>query len=230
MELRGRAMRWAFGSREQIAWAFALVLLRMAIFGAVLFGILKPALTANEIPRTGSDPELIENAILTLLAVAFVGVFLLGAARVSWRDLGLSRERLGPNLAFGVLTFAVGLLFVASRSQLDGPPLAEAWQTVVGYTVRQRVLMFLVAVHVIFGEEILFRGYLQPGLRARYSPAVAIGITSLIFALYHVQLAPMAFAGNFVWGVIWGIARERFRSTIPSSVAHFLNWAVLGWV
>jgi membrane protease YdiL (CAAX protease family) len=227
---RDRAMRWAFGSWRQIAWAFALVVLRMAIFGAVLFGILRPTLTAFAVPRTGSNAELVEHAILALLAIAFVGVFLFGVARVSFRDLGFSRERLGTNLALGVIVFAIGLLFVAARSGLDGAPLAESWQTVLGYSLRQRVQLVLVAVHVVFGEEILFRGYLQPALRARYSAAVAIGVTSLVFALYHVQLSPMAFAGNFVWGVIWGIARERSRSTVPSSVAHFMNWSILGWV
>ena len=227
---RGQGMRWAFGSGKQIAWAFALVLLRMAIFGAVLFGILRPTLTAGEVGRTGSNAVLLEQAILTALSIAFVGVFLSGVARTSFRDLGFSRERLGRNLALGVLTFVIGFGVIAIRSHIDGAPLPEAWQTVLGYTLRQRVEMFLVAVHVIFGEEILFRGYLQPGLRARYSPAVAIGITALIFALYHVHLTPAAFIGNFVWGVIWGIARERSRSLVPSSVAHFMNWSILGWI
>jgi membrane protease YdiL (CAAX protease family) len=229
-EPRDRAMRWAFGSREQLSWAFALVLLRMAIFGAVLFGVLRPALTASEVPRTGSNAELLEHAILASLAIAFVGMFLFGVARVSLRDLGFSRERLGKNLALGVITFALGLVVVAVRSRIDGAPLAEAWQTVLGYSLRQRVELVFVAVHVVFGEEILFRGYLQPGLRARYSPAVAIGVTALIFALYHANFAPAAFAGNVVWGVIWGLVRERSRSTVPSSVAHFMNWSLLGWI
>jgi membrane protease YdiL (CAAX protease family) len=84
-------------------------------------------------------------------------------------------------------------------------------------------------VHVVFGEEILFRGYLQPGLRARSSAPLAIGISAFVFALYHLQFSLAGFVGNFLWGVVWGLARERTKSTVPSSVAHFLNWAVLGW-
>ena len=49
-----------------------------------------------------------------------------------------------------------------------------------------------------------------------------------MFALYHADLSASGFVGNLLWGVAWGIARERTRSTIPSSVAHFLDWSVLG--
>ncbi|AUX38923.1 uncharacterized protein SOCE26_003040 [Sorangium cellulosum] len=224
------APRWPWGSWKQISWAFGLVALRMAIFGAVLYGILKPALDRGEERRTGSTPELVENVILTALSVVFVLVFLHGVARVSWRDLGFSRDRLGQNLALGVGVFAAGLLYIAFRLYTIDTSLGEAWQQVTGYSLRQRVLLVLVAVHVVFGEEVIFRGYLQPALRARFSPAVAIGVTSIVFAAYHADLSPMVFAGNVGWGVIWGITRERSRSTIPSSVAHFLNWSVLGWL
>jgi membrane protease YdiL (CAAX protease family) len=223
-------MRWPFGSRPQITWSFALIALRMLIFGAVLFGILPLFLKADEVRRMGTTSQLIEDGILAALAIAFVGVFLFGVARVSWRDLGFSREHLGRNIGLGVLTFALGLLFIALRSNIDGIPIPEGVQQVLGYSARQRVQMALVALHVVFGEEILFRGYMQPGLRARYSPAVAIGITAFVFAAYHMHLTPMAFIGNFVWGVIWGIAREKTGSTIPSTVAHFMNWSLLGWL
>ncbi|WP_437676906.1 CPBP family intramembrane glutamic endopeptidase [Sorangium sp. So ce131] len=224
------APRWAWGSWKNISWAFGLVALRMLLFGAVLYGILKPALDRGDERRTGSTPELVQNVILTALSVVFVLAFLHGVARVSWRDLGFSRDRLGRNLALGVGVFAVGLLYIAFRLDNIDTSLGEAWQQVTGYSVRQRVLMLLVGIHVVFGEEVIFRGYLQPALRARFSPAVAIGVTSIIFAAYHADFSPTVFAGIAGWGVIWGIARERSRSTIPSSVAHFLNWAVLGWL
>ncbi len=228
--LSARGMRWAPGSGKQIAWAFALVALRMVIFGAVLFGILRPLLTAGEAPRTPSNAGVAQDAILALLAIAFVGVFLFGVARVSWQDLGFSRERLGKNIALGVLTFILGFAFIAARMHFDAARIEEAFQTVLGYNLRERLMIFFVAVHVVFGEEILFRGYLQPALRARYSPAIAIGVTALVFSLYHADLSPAALIGNFGWGVIWGLVRERSRSTIPSSVAHFMNWSILGWI
>jgi membrane protease YdiL (CAAX protease family) len=222
--------RWPWGSWKAISWGVGLVALRMVIFGAVLYGILRPLLDRGDERRTGSTPELVENAILTALSLVFVLVFLRGVARASWRDLGFSRENLGRHVALGVGVFLAALAYIAFRLHTIDTSLGEAWRQVTGYTLRQRILMLLVGIHVVFGEEVIFRGYLQPALRARFSPAIAIGVTALIFAAYHAQFSPPVFAGYVGWGVIWGIARERSRSTIPSSVAHFLNWSVLGWL
>ena len=92
------------------------------------------------------------------------------------------------------------------------------------------MLLLLVGVHVVFGEEVIFRGYLQPALRARFSPAVAIGITSLVFAAYHAEFSPVVFAGHVGWGVLWGIARDQSPLHPPLVGPHFLNWSVLGWL
>ncbi|MCB9647710.1 MAG: CPBP family intramembrane metalloprotease [Deltaproteobacteria bacterium] len=226
----GRDMRWDYGSTKQLAWAHGLVILRMLIFGAVLLGVLRPLLTADLPRKTGSNPELLEQAILALMAVGFVLLFLVKIAKVTWKDLGFSREGLRRNLLTGVAVFAAGLVVIAVRFAIDGDPVSDIWQAAIGYSTRQRLVIVLVGIHVVFGEEVLFRGYLQPGLRARFGPALAIGITSLIFAAYHVNFSPMGFLGNVLWGVIWGLARERSGSTVPSSVAHFLNWSVLGWL
>ena len=218
------------GSRSQILYALGLVLLRMVVFGAVLYGILKPVLMTGITTRMGSNNELVTQAILALMAIGFAAVMLPGVAQVSLRDLGISRERLGTNVALGLATFAVSLLIWAALAPLHHVTLAEAWAEGVGYTFRQRVQLVIVGVHVIFGEDPLFLGYLQPGLRKRFSPVVAIGLASLAFALYHANLSPIPLFTRFVWGVLYGVMRERTGSTIPSSIAHFLMWAVLGWI
>ena len=224
-----RAMRWPFGSNRQLAWSFATIAGRMVVMGVALFGVLRPLLTRGERPRSGRPAELVEDLALTLLAIGFAYVFLERVARASWSDLGFSRERLGRNLALGVLTFALGLVYIAVRLRAQGD-LAEAVATFRAYTGGQRLAMLLVAIHVIFGEEMLFRGYLQPGLRARFSAPIAIGVGAIVFAAYHADFSPAGFLGHLFWGVAWGIAREKSGSTIPSSVAHFLNWSVLGWI
>jgi membrane protease YdiL (CAAX protease family) len=222
-------MRWPFGSRKQIAWSFAVIVLRMVVMGVALFGVLRPLLTRGEDLRSGRPVELVEHLVLTLLAAAFAYVFLGIVARASWADLGFSRAKLGKNLALGVATFAVGAVYVLVRLRAEGE-LGESMATFSAYTLGQRIEMSLVGVHVIFGEEMLFRGYLQPGLRARFSAPVAIGITALVFAAYHVEFAPGAFLGHVFWGILWGTVREKTKSTLPSSVAHFLNWAFIGWI
>src|SRR5262245_55704675 len=117
-------MRWAFGTRRQLLWAFALVALRMVIFGVAYFLVL-PAL----VPRTLPYAKIVNDALLAALALAFVVVFLRGVARASWRDLGFSRERLAKNLLLGVATFAAGLIFIVARHFLEDLSLAESWHT-----------------------------------------------------------------------------------------------------
>jgi membrane protease YdiL (CAAX protease family) len=41
-----------------------------------------------------------------------------------------------------------------------------------------------------FNEELLFRGYIQRRLLARWSPWLAISVTSALFALMHVMPLP----------------------------------------
>jgi len=61
-----------------------------------------------------------------------------------------------------------------------------------------------VAVHVVFGEELIFRGYMQPGLRARYSAPVAIGSRRELFV--DNLLMVLSFTGvsapHFVVGIL----------------------------
>jgi membrane protease YdiL (CAAX protease family) len=222
-------MRWSLGTPRQLAWALTLVPLRMLVFGAMLFGVLKPLLTRDLAPRSGAPLQLVEAACLALLAIGFAVVLVRRVARASWDDLGFSRVGLRQNLLRGLALFGVNVVIVLAHARVLGLTPADAWRDVTSYSAGQRIQIILVGIHVVFGEELLFRGYLQPGLSARYSPAVAVGVTALVFALYHVDFSLNGFLGTFVWGVVWGVARERWRSTIPSSVAHFLNWSVFGW-
>lgn len=55
-------------------------------------------------------------------------------------------------------------------------------------------------------EETFFRGILLRGILARFGPAVAIGVTSLLFALLHrtvVQTGLMIFLGCYFGVLVW---------------------------
>lgn len=89
----------------------------------------------------------------------------------------------------------------------------------------------LVAVFIqISAEELLFRGYLQQQLGARFrSPLVWIGVPSVLFAFAHYQ--PEAAGDNAVLLVIWaglfGILMAdltaRSGSLGPALAIHFVN-------
>ncbi|MEQ9500241.1 MAG: CPBP family intramembrane glutamic endopeptidase [Deltaproteobacteria bacterium] len=221
-------MRWHLGSKQQIAWSFALVLLRMVVFGAVLYGVLRPLLGASD--DRGSPQQIVQHGLLAVLAVVFVVVFLRRVARTSWRELGFEAKGLGRNIGLGFATFTAGLVIVGVRLWFADTSLSEAAATVMSYDFEERITAVLIGLHVVFGEEVIFRGYMQPGLAKRFGPAAGVALTALVFAAYHVQFSAPAFLGLTAWGLLWGAARQRSGSLVPSSVAHFLNWAVLGWL
>ena len=78
-------------------------------------------------------------------------------------------------------------------------------------------------------EEIFFRGWMQPALRRRYSPAVSIVAVNLVFAPLHLIAAPYLISLlTFFPGLIMGWLRERYGNILPSIIFHFLGnvWAI----
>ncbi len=82
----------------------------------------------------------------------------------------------------------------------------------------------------VFAEEVLFRGYLQSQLAARFSsPLIWIGLPSVGFALLHYD--PATFGVNawivVLWAGAFGIAAgdltARFGTLGPATALHFIN-------
>jgi len=85
---------------------------------------------------------------------------------------------------------------------------------------RQLALLFFAATVVApFGEETLFRGFLQPLLRRQSPPWVAIAITALIFAGLHQHL--LTLLPLFVFGLVLGFAYELSGSLLLCMAVHF---------
>jgi membrane protease YdiL (CAAX protease family) len=84
---------------------------------------------------------------------------------------------------------------------------------------------FLVALAVGFAEELLFRGWLLRELEKDYSPAIALGISALIFALAHF-IKPLAeiirtfpqFPALILLGLILGWAKRSCNGRLGKSI------------
>jgi len=84
--------------------------------------------------------------------------------------------------------------------------------------------VLMIAAVVVIGpvlEEIIFRGYLQSALTDRFSPAVGIGASALVFAGFHFQLE--AFPLLALIGAACGIAYHVTQSLWPAVLLHILN-------
>ena len=94
------------------------------------------------------------------------------------------------------------------------------------FSAGQRLEALICGLQAAFFEESLYRGYLQPGLAARFGAGVAILVTAAVFSLKHFRFQPLPLALFFAYGVIWGLLRHRTHRLWAPGFAHFLNWAV----
>jgi membrane protease YdiL (CAAX protease family) len=84
-------------------------------------------------------------------------------------------------------------------------------------------LLFAIIIVAPIFEEIFFRGFFFQGIRySRLGPIGAIGITSLIWAVIHLQYDIYGITTLFAFGLLLGIARIKTDSIHLLMVMHSL--------
>ena len=80
--------------------------------------------------------------------------------------------------------------------------------------------LFVVFIGLVPGvvEELFFRGFIQRRLLRRWPPALAIGVTSVLFALVHLDPTCVVFA--LPLGVWLGVIAWRTGSIWPAVACH----------
>jgi membrane protease YdiL (CAAX protease family) len=170
---------------------------------------------------------LINLATFGLLIVA-LGI----AARiVHRRNLGtligpvpLALRQFGRALAAMVLLYGIVALIPMPEGVAPTPNVAVG--TWAAFLLPALVALFL----QVFAEELIFRGYLQSQLAARFaSPVIWLAVPSVAFALLHFDA--INYGGNawivVVWaaafGVVAGDLTARFGTLGPATALHFIN-------
>jgi uncharacterized protein len=167
---------------------------------------------------------LIALAMMSQLVILFAAII---PARLSTEP---ARRRLGlvaPAMpTWGYLTIAIGGLVPLAL----GVALAVALAQIIKPDPSVRLLYehmtwewavpFVLFISLVpgFVEETFFRGYMQRRLLERWSPAVAILVTTFLFALMHVT--PHAVVNAFVIGLWLGALAWRTGSVWPGVVSH----------
>ena len=119
--------------------------------------------------------------------------------------------------AFLFLSDGVSLLL---HQPIVPPFMVDAYKTA---SFLPTLLFAIIIVAPIF-EEILFRGFLFQGIRySRLGPIGAIGITSLFWAVIHLQYDVYGITTLFALGVLFGIARLKTDSIHLLMVMHSLT-------
>jgi membrane protease YdiL (CAAX protease family) len=172
-------------------------------------------------------PMLFATQVI-IAAVALAGAMLspvplrgrlrLGRALLPWYGYAiLTVGTVALGLASGIV---IDLLGFGQRGVLE-----EFGRAMAGL----RGPMLLLAAAVIglspgFGEELLFRGYIQTRLRQRWPRLLALAVASALFGFIHFDLVQSTFA--VLLGLWLGEVADRTGSIWPCIVGHAVNNAL----
>ena len=116
--------------------------------------------------------------------------------------------------AFLFLSDGVSLLL---HQPIVPPFMVDAYKTASSLPA----LLFAIVVVAPIFEEIFFRGFLFQGIRySRLGPIGAIGITSLVWAVIHLQYDIYGMATVFALGLLFAMARLKTDSIHLLMVMH----------
>jgi membrane protease YdiL (CAAX protease family) len=116
-----------------------------------------------------------------------------------------------------VLEVLTAALSVETRGTLK--IIAEAIAGARGLEIPLFVLG--ITIGPALGEELMFRGYIQPRLIARHGPKVGIAVTSALFGLLHMDALQSPLAG--ILGAYIGFVAYQFGSLWPAVLVHGFN-------
>ncbi len=215
--------RWGLGD---VAGGWVVVQLVSAVWGIAVVSLAG---------RTGEDFDDLPLSVVALaqlglavmfFAVPFVVTRAKGAGVVAdlglrgrWADLwrgGLAGALLQV-VAIPLLYWPLLELLNQSASDLEGPArsLSDRADGAVGVVL----LVIIVGVLAPIFEEIFYRGFMQQALLKRgLPPALAIGITALVFGGTHFQLLQLP--GLVLAGALFGVLAHRAGRLGPAIAAH----------
>ena len=209
-----------------IALFFVCVILFFGVFSAISI------IRSREI-----SADLLQNTIYLSIGSAFLesaaiigSVYLLGLRRKKypWASVGVnqtSQKWFLISLLLGLLAIplsslvAIGIQYLFNLP-IENPQLPYLIPDDLS-TAGMFIMIILVGIVVPFAEELFFRGILYQWLRTRFGVWVGIIVSSLIFGIFHFDIAIAGAA--FILGVLLAWVFERSNSLWPSVLIHSLN-------
>jgi membrane protease YdiL (CAAX protease family) len=147
----------------------------------------------------------------------------------------LTAQRILPELGNGFLTYIGGCAVMLAIGLAIRPmhllrPKGVV-QAIAPHSPWELVLWMLVSVTAGLCEEFVFRGYLLRQVTRWFgSPAIAIGVTAILFGCMHFYEGTGAVIEIAGLGVLYGIVAARRGNLRSVIVAHFLQDAITGLI
>lgn len=141
------------------------------------------------------------------------------------RRLALVWPRRRDALAWLLAVLAFGWLYERVVVWVDRPPLPPVMEQVFSTAGWVPALVVAVVVLAPAFEELAFRGFCLGGL-APLGPAWAIGLSSALFAVIHVQYDLFDVGAVLALGLLFGAARWQSGSTLLTLGLHAFHNAL----
>lgn len=179
-----------------------------------------------------ADSQVTNGLLIAFQAMVSVGAALAfaGLGRFPYREAFHLRPApraaylWGPMgmIALGVVVAQLGALLLRIVPELASENLQELIR-LSRFSSLGSFLVYALAVSIGPGvsEELAFRGLILAGFRSRYSPAAAVTLSALLFALTHID--PLHVLLTFPAGLWLGWLVVRTGSLYPAIAAHTLN-------
>jgi membrane protease YdiL (CAAX protease family) len=156
-----------------------------------------------------------------LLLVPIAVIFLW--RRVNWSELGIRRFE-GKDMALGCgLLIAIYIIVIINNLIMLALGVVTQAETIFDLLGNLNSPVMFVIVGVVLApvlEELFFRGFLFKGFREKYGWKSALVISSLIFSVFHLQVATLL--PMFLLGGLFAYLYQRTESVFPGMILHFL--------
>ena len=164
-----------------------------------------------------------------LMGSIILGSQILTIAFFLWKQhdsyaIGGLRQSLSPAkvLGWSALLIVGIMLFNSLINDSMGKAFPNSLDTYSGIfsAFKNPIMLFCLSIGAPLCEELFFRGILERKLLEAFSPKVAIVVSALVFAVYHLNIVQGVNA--FIIGLFFGWLYYRTRSLWPSILCHFI--------
>lgn len=194
--------------------------IKAVLFCVVFTGLLVVfSFAKNFIP---GNFERIAHGIIGTLAAFSATVLFLKFDRKHFSDIGLTLQRKTMTNFFTGVVFGIGIMGLSASSVV--------YFTDVVIVTNQKsnffnfLLMTLPLIPLAFMEELGFRAYPLEILKDKVGMRLAILITSILFALYHIVngwTIASSFYGPGIWGLVFGLAAIYSKGIAMPTGIHY---------
>lgn len=204
---------------QKTIWKTSDTWIGLAILLIVLATFLFLSLQLDLVNSSISSLLLIIPQLLMVIPIAIIFLW----RKVDWKELGFYKfkwEDLALGIGLLLLVYFISIINNVVMMFLGVVTQAETIFDVLNEIDSLAVFILASTVVAPIFEEIFFRGFLFKGFRQKYGWKIALVVSSLIFSLFHGQIATLI--PTFLLGSLFAYIYHRTESIFPSIIMHFM--------